>query len=162
VARVTHHPADDGRRVIAHELGLHAIHAGFLQCHRPRTGRAMPTYLTFFTYTNAAWHEMVERPEDREGAARQVIESNGGKLISFYWMFGSHDGLAIYETSDAVVAAMVLVGIRASGRIEQMVTRLLLTGDEAQRVLDLAKFAATNYAPPGGRTDWHSDYDVLA
>jgi uncharacterized protein with GYD domain len=122
----------------------------------------MPTYLTFFTYTNAAWHEMVGHPEDREGAARRIIESNGGNLISFYWMFGDHDGLAIYETSDAVAAATVLAGIRASGRIEQMVTLLLLTGDETQRVLELAKFAATNYAPPGGRTDWHSDYETLA
>ena len=121
----------------------------------------MPTYLTFFTYTTAAWHEMVERPEDREGATRHAIESNGGKLISFYWMFGNHDGLAIYETSDAVTAATVLAGIRASGRIEQMATSLLLTGDEAHQVLELAKFAATDYAPPGGRTDWHSDYDLL-
>jgi len=122
----------------------------------------MPTYLTYFTYTGAAWHEMVERPEDREGAARQAIESNGGKLISFYWMFGNHDGLAIYETSDAVVAATVLAGIRASGRIEQLETCSLLTGDEAQRVLELAKFAATTYVPPGGRTDWHSDFDTVA
>ncbi len=77
-------------------------------------------------------------------------------------MFGNRDGLAIYDTSDAVVAATVLAGIRASGRIEQMVTRSLLTGDEAQRALELAKSAATNSAPPGGRTDWHSDYDVFA
>jgi uncharacterized protein with GYD domain len=136
--------------------------SGILQCQRPWTGRAMPTYLTFFTYTSAAWHEMAERPDDREGAARRMIESNGGKLISLYWMFGSHDGLAIYETSDAVVAATVLAGIRASGRIEQMLTRSLLTGDEAQQVLEVAGFAATNYAPPGGRTDWHSDYDTVA
>jgi uncharacterized protein with GYD domain len=105
---------------------------------------------------------MVKHPEHREAAVRQVVESNGAKLIGFYWMFGNHDGLAIYETSDAIAAATVLAGIRASGRIEHMATSSLLTGDEAQQVLELAKYAAIDYAPPGGRTDWHSDYDLLA
>lgn len=119
----------------------------------------MPTYLTFFSYTSAAWHEMVQRPEDREAAARSVIEANGGRLLSFYWMFGDHDGLAIYETPDAIVAATVLAGIRSSGRIARLMTRSLLTGDEAQRVLDLAKFAQTTYAPPGGPRDWHHEFE---
>lgn len=119
----------------------------------------MPTYVTYFSYTKAAWHEMVQKPEDREAAARKVMESNGGRLLSFYWMFGDHDGLAIYEAPDAVAAATVLAGIRSTGRLEEMKTRSLLTGAEAQRVLDMAKFAATDYAPPGGATQWHADYE---
>jgi uncharacterized protein with GYD domain len=121
--------------------------------------RNMPTYLTFFEYTKDAWHKMVQRPEDREAATRRVMEANGGKLLAFYWMFGDHDGLAIYEAPDAVVAATVLAGIRATGRIETMTTRSLLTGQEAQPVLDLAKFASTEYAPPGGTRQWHSDFE---
>jgi uncharacterized protein with GYD domain len=119
----------------------------------------MPTYLTFFVYTKDAWHEMVNHPEDREAAARKVMEANGGKLIAFYWMFGSHDGLAIYEAPDPVVAATVLAGIRATGRLERVDTHSLLTGKEAERVLDMAKFASTDYAPPGGARQWHSDYE---
>ena len=119
----------------------------------------MPTYLTFFEYTKDAWHQMVQNPEDREAATRTVMETNGGKLLAFYWMFGDHDGLAIYEAPDAVVAATVLAGIRATGRIETMTTRSLLTGQDAQRVLDLAKFASTDYAPPGGARQWHSDFE---
>jgi len=120
----------------------------------------MPTYMTMFEYTNAAWHEMVERPEDREAATRAVMDANGGRLIAFYWMFGDHDGLAIYEAPDPVAAATVLAGIRATGRIERMVTRSLLTGPEALRVLELAKFASTNYAPPGGPRAWFSDFET--
>ena len=120
----------------------------------------MNTFLTFFTYTKAAWHEMVQRPEDREAATRRVIEASGGKLLSFYWMFGDHDGLAIYEAPDTVVAAAVLAGIVASGRIENMATNALLTGAEAQRVLDMAKFASAGYKPPGGATDWHAEYGI--
>jgi len=120
----------------------------------------MPTYLTMFEYTNAAWHEMVERPEDREAATRAVMDANGGRLIAFYWMFGDHDGLAIYEAPDPVAAATVLAGIRATGRIERMVTRSLLTGQEALRVLELAKFASSNYEPPGGPRAWFSDFET--
>ncbi len=120
----------------------------------------MPTYMTMFDYTNAAWHEMVERPEDREAATRKVMDANGGRLIAFYWMFGDHDGIAIYEAPDAVVAATVLAGITATGRIEKMATSLLLTGQEAQRVLELAKFASADYAPPGGPREWFSDFET--
>lgn len=120
----------------------------------------MPTYLTYFSYSNAAWNEMVLRPEDREAATRRVIESNGGRLLSFYWMFGDHDGLAIYEAVDNVVAGSVLAAIKATGRIDSLKTRVLLTGDDAQRVLDMAKFASTGYRPPGGSTAWFTDFET--
>ena len=110
----------------------------------------MPTYMTMFDYTKAAWHEMVQRPEDREAATRTVIEANGGRLIAYYWMFGDHDGFAIYEVPDSVVAATVLVGITATGRIEKMATCALLTGEEGAARPGLAKSASTDYAPPGG------------
>jgi len=119
----------------------------------------MPAYLTFFSYTKSAWREMVQRPEDRESAARDVIEANGGRLLAFYWMFGEYDGLAIYESEDAVAAATVLTGIIASGRIEGMATHALLSGSEAQRVLEMAKVATADYVPPGGRSEWHADFE---
>jgi uncharacterized protein with GYD domain len=119
----------------------------------------MPTYMTLFEYTNAAWHEMVQRPEDREAATRKVMEANGGRLVAYYWMFGDHDGFAIYEAPDSVAAAAVLVGITATGRIEKMATCALLTGEEAVRVLELAKSASTAYAPPGGPRQWFSDFE---
>jgi uncharacterized protein with GYD domain len=119
----------------------------------------MPTYMTFFEYTKGAWHEMVQRPEDREEATRRVIDANGGRLLSYYWMFGDHDGFAIYEAPDSVVAATVLAGITATGRFEKIATRSLLTGEEALRVLELAKFASADYAPPGGPRAWFSDFE---
>jgi len=56
----------------------------------------------------------------------------------------------------------VLVGITATGRIEKMATSSLLTGEQAQRVLELAKFASTDYAPPGGPRQWFSDFETHA
>jgi uncharacterized protein with GYD domain len=115
--------------------------------------------MTLFEYTKAAWHEMVQRPEDREAATRKVMEANGGRLVAYYWMFGDHDGFAIYEAPDSVAAAAVLVGITATGRIEKMATCALLTGEEAVRVLELANSASTDYAPPGGPREWFSDFE---
>jgi len=119
----------------------------------------MPTYLTFSSYSKSAWREMVQHPEDREAAARNVIEASGGRLLAFYWMFGEYDGLAIYESEDVVMAATVLAGIVASGRIDGMTTHALLGGSEARRVLELAKSAAAEYVPPGGRSEWHRDFE---
>ncbi len=120
----------------------------------------MPTHLTLFSYTNAAWREMVQHPEDREAAAREVIEASGGRLLAFDWMFGEYDGRAICESEDVVMVATVLAGIVASGRIEGLTSHALLTGAEARRVLDMATFAAADYSPPGGRGEWHSEFET--
>ena len=40
----------------------------------------MPLYLTKFSYTPETWARLVGNPEDRRNAAREYIESVGGKL----------------------------------------------------------------------------------
>lgn len=122
----------------------------------------MSVYLTFFTYTKDSMRSMVEHPEDREEAARKVIEAAGGQLLSFYWMLGEHDGLAIYEVPDAPAAAGVSAAISASGRISDLNTILLLSSVEVRRSLELAKVIAAQYQPPGGFSEeWRAGYDVL-
>ena len=65
---------------------------------------------------------MVEQPEDREQAAREVIEAAEGRLLAFYWMLGEHDGLAIYEVPSATAAAAISAATAASGRIADLET----------------------------------------
>jgi uncharacterized protein with GYD domain len=120
----------------------------------------VPTYLAQFTYEKAAWRDMVRRPEDREAAARAVIDAAGGSLLAFYWMLGDHDGLAIYEAPDAPAAAAVTVAILASGRISDVRTNALLAGPEALGALRRAKEVAGAYRPPGGvPEDWRVDFE---
>ena len=52
----------------------------------------MPLYLTRFSYTPATWAKLIENPEDRRAAAKEYIESVGGKLHGFWYAFGDHDG----------------------------------------------------------------------
>jgi uncharacterized protein with GYD domain len=120
----------------------------------------VPTYLALFTYEKAAWRDMVRRPEDREAAARAVIDAAGGSLLAFYWMLGDHDGLAIYEAPDAPAAAAVTAAILSSGRVWDVRTNALLTAPEALGALRRAGEVAPAYRPPGGaREDWHADFD---
>src|SRR5690606_17243689 len=85
----------------------------------------MPTYMTGFDYEGQAWRLMVERPEDREAAARAVVEAAGGRLLSWYWMFGDHDGVLIYEAPSDAAAAAVLAAVAASGRVRCLRTNRL-------------------------------------
>ena len=57
----------------------------------------MPMYLTRFSYTPETWARMVKKPEDRRAAAKQYIESVGGKLHGFWYAFGNHDGYNLWE-----------------------------------------------------------------
>jgi uncharacterized protein with GYD domain len=122
----------------------------------------MSTYLTYFTYTKESMRTMVRHPEDREEAARKVVGAAGGRLLSFYWMLGDHDGLAIYEVPDATGAAGVSAAISASGRIAELRTVQLLDSAEVRRSLELAKEVAAEYEPPGGSSpQWRAGYDAL-
>lgn len=120
----------------------------------------MSTYLALFTYEKDAWRDMVRRPEDREAAARAVIEAAGGRLVAFYWMLGDHDGLAIYEAADAPAAAAVTAAILASGRVADLQTNALLAAPETRVALERAQGLTASYRPPGGLPEnWHADFE---
>jgi uncharacterized protein with GYD domain len=119
----------------------------------------MPRYLTFFSYTGEAAARMVDRPADRATAARGVIEAAGGRLEAFYWMFGEHDGLAIYEVPDAVTAGAVALAVATAGMVSDLTTHQLLDADEIRLALERAASLAPAYRPPGA--PWREDYDAL-
>jgi uncharacterized protein with GYD domain len=119
----------------------------------------MARYLTFFNYTGDAVARMVNRPGDRSAAARGVVEAAGGRLESFYWMFGDHDGLVIYEVPDAVTAGAVCLAVATSGLIERIETHQLLDSEEALTALKRAASLTPAYQAPGA--PWREDYDAL-
>jgi uncharacterized protein with GYD domain len=73
----------------------------------------VPKYICFFSYTCEAANSMIERPTDRVAAAREIVESVGGRMECFYWMQGDHDGFLIAEYKDAALAAAVAMASRA-------------------------------------------------
>ena len=107
----------------------------------------MPLYLSRFSYTPETWARLVNNPEDRRNAARSYIESVGGKLHGFWYAFGAHDGLTLWEAPDNVSMAAVAIAIGGGGAVSSLETTVLLTVEETMQALQQAQ--AVQYRPPG-------------
>jgi uncharacterized protein with GYD domain len=107
----------------------------------------MPFYLTRFSYTPQTWAKLLQHPEDRRAAAKQYIESVGGKLHGFWYAFGDHDGYNLWEAPDNVSMAATAIAIGAGGALSSFHTTVLLTVEET--VAALQKGASIRYRPPG-------------
>lgn len=107
----------------------------------------MPIYLTRFSYTAGTWARLIENPEDRRVAARQYIESVGGRLHGFWYAFGDHDAYTLWEAPDNVSMAATAIAISAGGALASFQTAVLLTVEETLAALQ--KAAAIRYRPPG-------------
>jgi uncharacterized protein with GYD domain len=107
----------------------------------------MPLYLSRFSYTAETWARLIGNPEDRRKAAKDYIESVGGKLHGFWYAFGSHDGYSLWEAPDNVSMAAVALAISGGGALSSFETTPLLTVDETMDALGKAK--EVQYRPPG-------------
>ncbi|HEX5857572.1 MAG TPA: GYD domain-containing protein [Microbacterium sp.] len=99
----------------------------------------MPVYLTRFSYTPETWARMIENPEDRRAAAQAYIESVGGKLHGFWYAFGEHDAINLWEAPDNVSMAAVALAITGGGALSSLETTVLLTVDETLEALRKAQ-----------------------
>jgi len=104
-------------------------------------------YLTRFSYTPETWARLMKNPEDRRLAARQYIESVGGKLQGFWYAFGAYDGYCLWEAPDNVSMAAVGLAITGGGALSEFETTPLLTVEETLDALNLAQ--KISYRPPG-------------
>ncbi|HEX3214569.1 MAG TPA: GYD domain-containing protein [Actinomycetota bacterium] len=107
----------------------------------------MPLYLTRFSYTPETWARLIGNPEDRQKAAREYMESVGGKLHGFWYAFGEHDAYNLWEAPDNVSAAAVALAITGGGALSSLETTVLLTVDETMDAL--RKAGQIGYRAPG-------------
>ena len=107
----------------------------------------MPLYLTRFSYTPATWAKLIKNPEDRREAAKQYIESVGGKLHGFWYAFGERDGLTLWEAPDNVSMAAVALAISGGGALSTFETTVLMSVEETMEALQ--KAGEIKYRPPG-------------
>lgn len=109
----------------------------------------MPLYLTRFSYTPATWAKLIKNPEDRREAAKQYIESVGGKLHGFWYAFGEHDGYNLWEAPDNVSMAATALAIGAGGALGSIHTTVLLSVEDT--LAALKKASSIRYSPPGDK-----------
>ena len=109
----------------------------------------MAKYVILFSVTGETLVKFIENPTDRRGPVSQLAEAVGGKLESYYWMFGQYDGLAIFEAPDSASAAALALAAASSGAFRQVETHELIAADDLVSVLARAKQLRPSYQPPG-------------
>jgi uncharacterized protein with GYD domain len=110
----------------------------------------MPFYMFQARYTADAIKAMVDNPQDREAAARPLIEAIGGKLHNLFFCFGTEDVVAIIEAPDDNAMAAGALAIGASGAFAGGATTKLMTATEAMAAMTTAKAASGSYTPATG------------
>jgi uncharacterized protein with GYD domain len=110
----------------------------------------MPLYMTQFAYTPEAWAALVDNPEDRSIPVRQLAESMGGRLVSWYLSFGEYDGLLIFEAPDDATAGAAVLAAAKRGHLRATKTTPLFTAEESMEIMRRA--GGTVFRAPGYRT----------
>ncbi len=108
----------------------------------------MAFYLFQASYTPAALKAMVDNPQDREAAARPLIEAVGGKLHHMFFCFGKEDVIALIEAPDDEAMAAGALVIGASGSFSGGSTTKLMTSSEATAAMKAANTARKSYKSP--------------
>jgi uncharacterized protein with GYD domain len=107
----------------------------------------MPLYMTQFAYTAEAWATLADNPEDRSAPLRELLETMGGRLVSWYLSFGEYDGLAIYEAPDDRTAGALVVAAARRGHLRATKTTPLFTAEESVEMMRRA--GGTGFRAPG-------------
>ena len=110
----------------------------------------MPFYMFQARYTADALKAMVANPQDREAAARPLVEAIGGKLHHLFFCFGSEDVVALIEAPDDKAMAAGALAVGASGSFSGGATTKLMTPQEAMEAMKLAGEATGSYTPVTG------------
>ena len=81
----------------------------------------------------------------RREAVKKACESVGGRLESYYFVFGPDDFVIILDAPDSASAAALSLTAGSSGGIKNTQMALLLTPEE----IDQAAKKSVQYNPPG-------------
>ena len=75
----------------------------------------------------------VAKPSDRAAVVRELAESGGGSLESYYWMFGQYDGVGVFGMPDSHSMAAVSLTATSSGAFTRFETHELIEGRRSHR-----------------------------
>jgi uncharacterized protein with GYD domain len=107
----------------------------------------MAKYVILFGLTGETARRFVANPSDRAAVVRELAESAGGSLESYYWMFGQYDGLAVFSLPDSQTAAALSLAATGSGAFTRFETHELIEADDLIQIAERAK--QISYQPPG-------------
>ena len=105
----------------------------------------MPLYMTETNFAEESLIAMAEHPSDRPAQIAKVIESFGGHLLHFYWVFGDMDAITIYEAPDNEAVMSILLTLSHGGAIQGHKTLSLLSNEAAMAAMEHAGTVDTGY-----------------
>jgi uncharacterized protein with GYD domain len=108
----------------------------------------MVKYLALFNFGSDAIRRFVASPSDRTAVVKELVQSVGGRLECYYWMFGQYDGMAVFEMPDAHTTAATSMAIVSSGAFTRFETHELIETSDLTAIAERAREIA--YQPPGG------------
>ena len=104
-------------------------------------------YMFLFNISSETIKRFVAKPSDRAAVVREVAESVGGSLESYYWMFGQYDGVAVFEMPDSHTMATLSLAVSSSGVFTRFETHELIEASDLTTIAERAR--GISYQPPG-------------
>lgn len=111
----------------------------------------MARYLVQVAYTPEAWAAQLKNPRNRMEAIRPLFDRIGGRIECFYYAFGEHDVVLVYDAPDNVSAAAISLAVTASGAIKAIQTTPLMTVEEGMEAMRKAAELQAVYQPPSAQ-----------
>ena len=109
----------------------------------------MPLFITYASYSHSGVKGIVDKPVDRTGAIKALVEKAGGKLVAVYMTTGSHDVVIVSEAADGSDALAVGMAASASGAVSSIETVRAWTPSEFKGIAEKAARVVSAYTPPG-------------
>ncbi len=108
----------------------------------------MPRFIVTGKYTASAMKSMIDKPSDREAAARAIVDAAGGTLENFYMTTGDNDFSIKVTIDDAKDLMAGLMATGASGAVSNLRTVRAFTTEEFIAIQKRAKELAGAYKSP--------------
>ena len=108
----------------------------------------MAIFITQGRFSPDAIRGMLAKPEDREGAIRELFAQSGGKLLAYYMTFGDYDFMIVSGGPFEGVATSAIVAA-ATGGVSSLKTTLAMTPADMQQAFSRAGQVAAHFKPAG-------------
>ncbi|WP_431281478.1 GYD domain-containing protein [Humitalea sp. 24SJ18S-53] len=109
----------------------------------------MPFFIIQGNYSHAAMKGMVAKPEDRAAPVAKLLESVGGRLVSYYMTFGDSDFHVTVEAPDERAMLAVLAAVGAGPGVRALSTTLAIPTNQAMQSFAKAKDIAADFKAAG-------------
>ena len=99
----------------------------------------MAHFMVQVCFTADAAGALIQNVPDREAIAREVVESLGGRVHSYFYAFGPTDAFVHAEFPSNIEAAALSMAVASSGAFSKFETTPLLTNAEAMEAMRKAQ-----------------------